>query len=140
MQAYIAPPVAACFLLGIVSPRLNGAGALTALLVGFVLGALRLVLELAKAHLPPGSMWAWFAGINFLHFAALLFVLCAVLLVVVSLATPPPPADRVADLSYATAKHDADSQTSSGQGGGAASVALSITLAAVVGALWFVFR
>jgi len=35
------------------------------------------VLELARASLASGSMWYWFATINFLHFAALLFVLCS---------------------------------------------------------------
>src|SRR3954465_4494675 len=71
VQAYIAPPIAACFLLGVLMPRLNGGGALSALLVGFVVGALRLGLELGRAHLTPGSMWMWLATINFLHFAAL---------------------------------------------------------------------
>jgi tetratricopeptide (TPR) repeat protein len=94
VQAYIAPPVAACFLLGILYPRLNGSGAITSLGVGFVLGALRLILELDKAHLTPGSTAMWFASINFLHFAALLFVLCALVLVGVSLATPPPAPER----------------------------------------------
>jgi len=138
VQAYIAPPIAACFLLGIMSPRLNGAGALTALLVGFVLGALRLCLELGKAHLATGSVWAWFAGINFLHFAALLFALCALLLVGVSLATPPPQAERVADLTYATLTPGAAATATPRER--SVSVAVSLVLAATLGVLWFVFR
>src|SRR5204862_282463 len=43
VQAYIAPPIAACFLLGVLSTRLNGIGAMAALLSGLVLGAARLV-------------------------------------------------------------------------------------------------
>jgi len=77
VQAYIAPPIAACFLLGVLFPRLNGTGALAALWTGLVLGTARLVLELARASLASGSVWYWFATINFLHFAALLFVLCS---------------------------------------------------------------
>src|SRR6266571_3175164 len=107
VQAYIAPPVAACFLFGIMSPRLNGTGAVAALGTGFVLGATRLGLELGKAHLTPGSAWAWMAGINFLHFAALLFVLCTLILVAVSLVTSPPAPERVADLTYPTAARTA---------------------------------
>ncbi|HEX2185863.1 MAG TPA: sodium:solute symporter, partial [Chloroflexota bacterium] len=65
VQAYIAPPIAACFLLGVFIPRLNGAGAITALCAGFVLGASRLVLELAngpeKVGLPDGTLWSWIA-------------------------------------------------------------------------------
>ncbi|HEY6945387.1 MAG TPA: sodium:solute symporter, partial [Candidatus Acidoferrum sp.] len=47
VQAYISPPIAACFVLGILWPRLNGSGAITSLLAGFVLGATRFILELA---------------------------------------------------------------------------------------------
>ena len=94
IQAYIAPPIAACFLLGILSPRLNGKGALAALWTGFVLGMTRLILELSKSSLPGGTVWSWIAGMNFLHFAALLFLLCSAILVGVSLATPPNPPTR----------------------------------------------
>src|SRR5205809_6753658 len=51
VQAYIAPPIAACFLLGVLYPRLNGTGALAALWTGLVIGTARLVLELARASL-----------------------------------------------------------------------------------------
>jgi len=77
VQAYIAPPIAACFLLGVLYPRLNGTGALAALWTGLVIGTARLVLELARNDLGSGTVWYWFATINFLHFAALLF--CPVL-------------------------------------------------------------
>ncbi len=138
VQAYIAPPIAACFLLGIMSPRLNGAGAMAALLTGFVLGAARLGLELAKSHLTGGTVWAWLAGINFLHFAALLFALCALILIGVSLATPAPAPERVADLTYQTVAPAAGTQAPPRER--RVNVALSALLAAAVGALWIVFR
>ena len=104
-----------------------------------MLGVLRLVLELAKSHLTPGTAVMWFASINFLHFAALLFALCTLILVVVSLATPPPPADRVADLTYQTAAPTAaaDRATPTERN---VTVTLSILLVATIGVLWFVFR
>ncbi len=138
VQAYIAPPIAAVFLLGILSPRLNGRGALAALWTGFVLGFARLVLELSKAKLTPGSMWSWYAGINFLHFAALLFLLCSVILIVVSLLTPPPAPERVADLTVKTTKALEDPADSPKERRTAA--AFSILLMATIGALWIVFR
>src|SRR5205814_7462728 len=46
VQAYISPPIAACFILGILWPRLNAQGAISSLLSGFVLGSVRFVLEL----------------------------------------------------------------------------------------------
>src|SRR3954464_2542432 len=80
VQAYIAPPIAACFLLGLFYRRLNGTGAMASLVTGLVLGVLRLVLELtnkaSSAVLAPGTPWHWIATINFLHYAVLLFVIC----------------------------------------------------------------
>lgn len=100
VQAYIAPPIAAVFLLGLLWSRLNAAGALAALLTGFVLGMARLVMELNKASL---SGWMFgYADVNFLHFAALLFVVCSVVLVAVSLATAPPPRDQIEGLTFGT--------------------------------------
>src|SRR5690606_15735945 len=46
VQAYISPPIAAVFLLGLFWSRLNAQGALASLLTGLVLGFLRLVLEI----------------------------------------------------------------------------------------------
>jgi SSS family solute:Na+ symporter len=57
VQAYIAPPIAACFLFGVLSARLTGAAAVTTLVTGFVLGTRRLMLELSKSHLTPGGVW-----------------------------------------------------------------------------------
>lgn len=138
VQAYIAPPIAACFLLGILSPRLNGKGALAALWSGFVLGAARLLLELSKRSLTAGSVWSWYAGINFLHFAALLFGLCSVILIVVSAFTPPPQLVRVADLTLQTATKVADPEDSPQERRMA--IGFSILLAATIGVLWIVFR
>jgi SSS family solute:Na+ symporter len=138
VQAYIAPPIAAVFLLGILSPRLNGVGALAALWTGFVIGFLRLVLELAKAKLPSGTLWSWIAGINFLHFAALLFALCSAILIVVSYLTPPPAQERVADLTLQTATKVVDTTDTPQERH--LTVGLSLLLAATIGALWIVFR
>jgi len=46
VQGYISPPIAACFILGILWTRLNALGAISSLLTGFFLGALRFILEL----------------------------------------------------------------------------------------------
>jgi SSS family solute:Na+ symporter len=139
VQAYIAPPIAGCFLLGLFVPRLNGPGAVASLLTGFVLGAGRLALELVNgpAHtgLPPGSLWAWIAGINFLHYAVLLFAVCTVVLVGVSLATPAPDLERIRDLTYQRARADAGSVVDRRRDAG-----LSMALAVVLVGLWIVFR
>jgi len=140
VQAYIAPPIAACFLLGVIMPRLNGIGAMSALIVGFVIGALRLGLELGKAHLAQGSMWMWIASINFLHFAALLFVLSTVILVGVSLATPAPDPKQIEGLTRQTVAPVAAAAVEPGSRRRFPDVGTSFALAAVIGVLWIIFR
>ncbi|TMG01157.1 MAG: hypothetical protein E6I06_16015 [Chloroflexi bacterium] len=139
VQAYIAPPIAACFLLGLFYRRLNGAGAIASLVTGLVLGVLRLVLELtnkASGGLEPGTLWHWIATINFLHFAVLLFVICSVVLFVVSLMTPPPSPEKTEGLTYTYGK------PAVGEPAGARrfEIGLSVVLVATIGVLWFVFR
>lgn len=141
VQAYIAPPIAACFLLGLFLPRLNGAGAIASLLSGFVLGAVRLVLELAngpaKDGLPDGSLWAYIAEINFLHYAVILFVVCTAILVAVSLATPAPAPERIRGLTYKRARPVEPLAVR--PRAKRRQVALSIALAVTLGVLWVIF-
>jgi len=137
VQAYIAPPIAACFLLGVLYPRLNGTGAVAALWTGLVLGTARLLLELGKSRLAAGTVWSWFAGINFLHFAALLFALCAGILIAVSYATAPPPAEKTAGLTYGAPRPGAGAAPPESR---RLNVVLSVVLAATIGVLWIVFR
>ncbi len=104
VQAYVSPPIAVVFLLGICWKRINGQGAITSLLVGFVLGALRFILEAVYAGNLPGGFLGWFVGMNFLHFAILMFVVCLVILMVVSLLTPAPEPRKVAGLTFQTVR------------------------------------
>jgi solute:Na+ symporter, SSS family len=103
VQAYISPPITACFVLGILWPRLNAAGAITSLLAGFVLGATRFILELAdKAVHFESPVARWIIHMNFLHYAIFMFVVCCVILIVVSLATAAPERRKLAGLTFAT--------------------------------------
>jgi len=150
VSGYLAPPIAACFLLGLFLPRLNGAGALTSMIVGFVLGALRLVLELAngkeKDVFAAGSVWEWLAEINFLHFAAMLFVFCSALLMIVSLCTRAPSRSQLAGLTWWTAREGvapaARQSAVAGENGATrrnVNIALSVALVAILIVLWTVF-
>jgi SSS family solute:Na+ symporter len=105
VQGYISPPIAACFILGILWPRLNATGAISSLLTGFVLGASRFVLELVDRS--SGGRFAntairWLIDINFLHYSILMFVICCLVLILVSFATHPPDRKRLAGLTFAT--------------------------------------
>ncbi|MHA7101353.1 SSS family solute:Na+ symporter [Roseivirga pacifica] len=132
VQGYISPPIAAVFLLGIFFKRLNAKGAMSALLSGFVLGTLRFVLEMNKAGLTEGTFWHTFATINFLHFAALLFVVCATILVIVSLMTAPPAPEKTEGLTY-------DRKTKGKAKGSRLDILLTVILIAIILMMWTYF-
>lgn len=100
VQAYIAPPIAAVFLIGIFYKRINATGAMTSLVGGFVLGMLRLVAELNKTYL-HGILYK-FATVNFLYFAIFSFIGCATAMLIVSWLTAAPSYEKIRGLTYAT--------------------------------------
>ena len=100
VQSYLAPPIAAVFLLGVFVPRINGKGALAAMVSGFVVGMLRIVLELCR-HSLSGFLYA-FATINFLYFCIFLFIFSVVVMIVVSLLTEKPSESQLNGLTYGT--------------------------------------
>jgi len=108
VQAYISPPIAACFIFGIIWPRLNGHGAISSLITGFVLGAVRFMMELkeraAGGHYFTSGVTSWLVNMNFLHYAIFMFVVCSAVLIMVSLATPAPDRTKLAGLTFATVK------------------------------------
>jgi len=135
VQAYISPPIAAVFLLGIMWKRVNAQGAMASLLTGFVLGVVRLVLELNKGSLD--GVLLQYASINFLHFAIVLFVICSLVLVGVSLMTPPPAASQVEGITFQTATPAAEDAVAASKRG--SDRMLTILLVAAVAALWWFF-
>ena len=135
VQAYISPPIAAVFLIGIFWKRVNAQGAMAALITGFVLGMGRLFAELGKSSL-SGLLYLY-ADINFLHFALLLFVICTAVLVIVSLVTPPPPDEKVAGLTFQTT--DRDSKSSSDTAWRRRDLQLSVVLVGIIAAVWIYF-
>jgi SSS family solute:Na+ symporter len=132
VQAYISPPIAAVFLIGVLWPRANARGALAALFTGLVLGVGRLVLEVNDVSWPGplGSLVA----MNFLHYAMLLFVVCTAVLVVVSVATQAPNAARVAPL---TVQHGRDRSTPDPSR--AADIGWSLAVVGLVAGAWLCF-
>lgn len=151
VQGYISPPIAACFILGILWTRLNALGAITSLLTGFVLGALRFILELIY---PGGEGMAasirWLVSMNFLHYSILMFAICCAVLILVSLMAPAPERRKLAGLTFATVddKMDVVPVTPEATYKPAAetakehklNVAFTVVLAATVLGLWIYFR
>jgi SSS family solute:Na+ symporter len=100
VQSYLAPPIASVFLLGLFYKRINSKGAMTAMVGGAIIGALRIFLELNKASL--SGFWFEFADLNFLYFCIVLFVFSIVVLLVVSLLTEKPSEEQIKGLTFAT--------------------------------------
>jgi SSS family solute:Na+ symporter len=103
VQAYISPPIAVCFIFGILWPRINGQGAISSLLVGFVLGAGRFIMEVLDktAHYQSGFIRT-LVDVNFLHYSIFMFVVCTVVLIAVSMMFPAPARKKLAGLTFAT--------------------------------------
>ncbi|UXX81277.1 sodium:solute symporter [Reichenbachiella carrageenanivorans] len=98
VQAYISPPIAAVFLLGIFFKRLNSKGAMASMVTGFVLGIARLIGEVNKVDL-TGALF-YFCDINFLHFAIFLFVICVAVLILVSLLSARPDYAKIDGVTF----------------------------------------
>ena len=111
VQSYIAPPVTAVFLLGIIWKRVNAEAAITTLLAGLILLILRLGSEIyyqpmiASGELVNNFMFA-FATVNFSHMAILMFIFSILLCISVSILTSPPNYTKISGLSYGTLSHN----------------------------------
>ena len=107
VQSYIAPPVTAVFLLGIIWKRVNAQAAISTLVAGLVLLVLRLSSEIYyQADISAGAvqdnLMYGFATINFAHMAIFMFLFSVALCISVSLATSPPDYKRISGLSFGT--------------------------------------
>lgn len=107
VQSYIAPPVTAVFLLGIIWKRVNSKAAIVTLLAGLVLLILRLGSEIyyqpqIASGEDIGGLLFGFATINFAHMAIFMFIFSVILCVSVSLATAKPNYEAIKGLSFGT--------------------------------------
>ena len=102
VQAYIAPPITAVFLLGIFSSRINYQGAQATLFAGFFIAALRLGLEVTKGSLDPSGFLFQYADMNFLKFSSFFFLASVAIAILVSIATPRIPLAQLDGLTLQT--------------------------------------
>lgn len=102
VQTYIAPPIAAVFIMGIFHKRINAQGAYVTLITGLIVGFLRIFLEIIGESLTPGSILHTVGTVNYLTFGAWFFLFCIILIVGVSLATAKPSSEKVKNLTFQT--------------------------------------
>jgi SSS family solute:Na+ symporter len=110
VQAYLAPPIAAVFFLGVFMRRLTAAGCLAALGAGFALGLVRLAVDTpvtlgldgyASGYTSGSLLWI-LNNIYFQYYSLLIFLVSVVVLIGVSLVTAPPSPAQLEGLTYAT--------------------------------------
>ncbi len=135
VQSYLAPPIAAVFLLGVFFKRLNAKGAYAAMVAGFVLGIIKLTLELFKENL-SGLLYQ-VATINFLYFCIYLFLFAIVVMVVVSLRSPAPTDVKLRGLTFETTV--AEDKAASHASWNTMDIVLSAIVVAIIFAIFIYF-
>ena len=103
VQAFLSPAIAAVFMLGIFSRHVTPRSGLVALIVGFILGLGRLILQAIHEvqHTDFGALNP-FIEMNWLYYSFGLFVFSCVLIFVVSLVTKQATAEKLVGLTYGT--------------------------------------
>ena len=110
VQGYLAPPIFIVFFLGVFFKRMNGAGALWAMIVGFALGIFRMMVDTPVTlgvggfnGYEPGSFLWIVNNIYFQYFSVLITIVSAVVMVAVSYATAAPDMRKIQSLTFGTA-------------------------------------
>ncbi len=110
VQGYLAPPIFVVFFFGVFFKRLNAQGALWAMIVGFVLGLFRMVVDtpvtLGLSGFQNGyaqGSFLWIVNnIYFQYFSVLITLVSAVVMVAVSYATSQPDYAAIQNLTFET--------------------------------------
>ena len=107
VQSYIAPPVAAVFLLGIIWKRVNSKAAISTLIMGLFLLFLRLGSEIYfQTEISSNTVinnWLFvFATVNFSHMAILMFIFSLILCSIISLLSEVPDYNKIIGLTFGT--------------------------------------
>jgi SSS family solute:Na+ symporter len=119
VQGYLAPPIFVVFFFGVFWKRLNAQGALWAMIVGFVMGIFRMLVDtpvtLGLAGFENGYTQGSFLWIinnfYFQYFSVLITIVSAIVMVSVSYLTPAPDYARIQSLTFETKTPEDRAQT-----------------------------
>ena len=141
VQGYLAPPIFVVFFLGVGFKRLNAKGCLAAMVVGFVLGIFRMLVDtpvtmkltgFEHGYTPGTFLWI-VNNIFFQYFSVLICLICIAVMVAVSYATQPPPLEQIRGLTFGTVTKEQRRQSRSSWSWHEV-VASLLIVAAIVGA------
>src|SRR5580704_4153033 len=124
VQGYLAPPIFVVFFFGVFWKRLNAQGALWAMIVGFVMGIFRMLVDtpvtLGLAGFQNGysqGSFLWIVNnIYFQYFSVLITIVSAIVMVVVSHMTAAPDYAKLQNLTFATTTRQDRADTRAGWG------------------------
>ncbi|MBQ1972958.1 MAG: sodium:solute symporter, partial [Paraprevotella sp.] len=105
VQSVLAPGIAAAFLLGICWKRTSAQGGMWGLISGLIIGLTRLGAKVYYSNVPDAadSMFKYvFYDLNWLFFCGWMLLVCCIIVVAVSLATPAPSAEKIKGLVFGT--------------------------------------
>ena len=110
VQGYLAPPIFVVFFLGVFFKRMNAAGSLWAMIVGFALGLFRMIVDtpvtLGLAGYENGyanGSFLWIVNnIYFQYFSVLITIVSAIVMVGVSRMTAEPDYSLIRGLTFET--------------------------------------
>ncbi|MDF1574033.1 MAG: sodium:solute symporter [Bacteroidales bacterium] len=104
VQSLLAPGIAAVFLLGVLSKRTTPAAGFAGLVVGFVLGMLRLGLSIYFGDtVSDGFIYELIVAPNWLHYEIFLFALVILLMILISFFTEPKDPSTITGLYFGSA-------------------------------------
>jgi len=110
VQGYLAPPIFVVFFLGVFMKRANSKGCLATLIIGFILGAFRLVIDTPVAlelsgfegGYTEGSFWWIVNNTYFQYYSLVITFVCVIVMVTVSYLTQAPDEKKLDGLTYET--------------------------------------
>jgi SSS family solute:Na+ symporter len=115
IQGYLAPPIFVVFFFGVFFKRLNAKGCFWAMVMGFVLGIFRMLVDTpvtlglnrfpvwVKELYHPGSFFWIVNNINFQYFSILITIFSAIVMVAVSYMSASPEYEKIRGLTFGTA-------------------------------------
>ena len=119
VQSYLFPPIFVVFFFGVFWKRLNGAGSVAAMIVGFIMGVFRMAVDtpvslgcfgcdangVAKGYTEGSLLWI-VNNTYFQYFSLLIAFVSAVTMIAVSYLTEAPQYDKIKGLTLGTATEE----------------------------------
>ena len=142
VQSYLAPPIFVVFFFGVFWKRLNAKGCLSALIVGFALGLIRLGIDtpvkLFGTTYAEGSFLWIMNNMFFQYYSILILIVCIFVMVIVSYLTKAPSYEKISGLTYGTVT--AEDRKESRSSWSTIDVILSVLLCILILCAYMYFR